>query len=176
MFSVLICPKNTDDRKFNSLTKTVENVDFLSFFKTSFFWSKKHSFLSSIPKNDLFWLDLPKRHTWQKVRFFDKNHGLTLLENFEFLDFFKSFFFWCRKDFFIQNNKKTIFPCLICPKYINDKKSDFFYESHGLTPLENFDFVDFFKTFFSGLESILFYLEDQKTIFCGLIAQKKHRW
>ena len=65
---------------------------------------------------------------------------------------------------------------MICPKYIDDKKSDFFYESRGLAPLENFDFVDFFKTFFSGLESILFYLEDQKTIFCGLIAQKKHRW
>ena len=154
----------------------MENVDFLSFFKTSFFWSKKHSFLSSIPKNDLFWLDLPKRHTWQKVRFFDKNHGLTLLENFEFLDFFKSFFFWCRKDFFIQNNKKTIFSCLICPKYIDDKKSDFFYESHGLSPLENFDFVDFFKTSFFWSRKHSYFSRISQHDPLWLVLPKKHWW
>ena len=116
------------------------------------------------------------RHTWQKVRFFDKNHGLTLLENFEFLDFFKSFFFWCRKDFFIQNNKKTIFSCLICPKYIDDKKSDFFYESHGLTPLENFDFVDFFKTFFFRSRKHSFLSRRPKNDLLWLDCTKKHRW
>ena len=36
----------------------LENFDSLEFFKTSFFWPKKHSFLSRRPKNDLLWLDL----------------------------------------------------------------------------------------------------------------------
>ena len=48
----------------------------------------------------------------------------------------------------------------------------FFYESHGLTPLENFDFVDFFKTSFSGLESILISPEYHNTILSGLFCPK----
>ena len=39
---------------------TLENFDLLEFFKTSFFWPKKHSFLSRRPKNDLLWLDCTK--------------------------------------------------------------------------------------------------------------------
>ena len=35
--------------------------DFLHFFQTLIFWSKQHSFLSRISKNDLLWLDFPKK-------------------------------------------------------------------------------------------------------------------
>ena len=118
ILSGLICPKDIDDRKFDFSTKT--------------------------------------------------------MENFEFLDFFKSFFFWCRKDFFIQNNKKTIFSCLICPKYIDHKKSDFFYESHGLTPLENFDFVDFFKTSFFWSRKHSYFSRISQHDPLWLVLPKKH--
>ena len=44
----------------------LENFDLLEFFKTSFFWPKKHSFLSRRPKNDLLWLDLHTKNTGDK--------------------------------------------------------------------------------------------------------------
>ena len=43
---------------------------------------------------------------------------------------------------------------------------------HGLTPLENIDYSDFLKISLSGLKNVLFYPEDQKTIFSGLICPK----
>ena len=71
---------------------------------------------------------------------------------------------------FYPEYPKTMFSGLICPKNTHGKKVLFFDKNHGLTPLENFDFLDFFNTllFFSQNHSF-FYPEYQKTFFSGLI-------
>ena len=65
IFSGLSCPQNTDGEKFNFFDKNhggtpLEDFDFLEFFETLLFWYKKHSFLSRISENDVFWLYLPE--------------------------------------------------------------------------------------------------------------------
>ena len=57
-----------------------------------------------------------------------------------FCRFFKTSFFWSAKDFFFaQNNKKTIFSVLICPKNTDDKKFDFLTKTTDL-PVGKFRF------------------------------------
>ena len=61
-----------------------QNVDVFDFFRTLLFRSKKHSFLSRISKNVSSWLFWLKKKEWKKGRFFEKNHGLTPLQNVHF--------------------------------------------------------------------------------------------
>ena len=124
----------------------LENIEFLDFCKTSFFLSTKHSLLSRISKNALFWIDLPKKHRWQKVPFFDKNHGLTPLENFEFLDF---------------SIKKRSFLDWFAPKTQMIKSSFFLTMDVWKISI----FWSFLKLPFSGLKSNLFYPEHKKRSF-----------
>ena len=61
-------PKKTHIRKTSIFDKNhgltpLQIFDFLDFFQTLIFRSKKHSFLSRISKNDLLWLDFPTKHT-----------------------------------------------------------------------------------------------------------------
>ena len=61
--------------------------------KLQFFWLKKHSFLSRISTNYLFWPDLPQK-TQNKKFYFWQN----LLENFNFCVFFTISLLWCKKN------------------------------------------------------------------------------
>ena len=109
--------------KFDWLTKTMvyslwKISTFLDFFETSLFWSKKHSSLSRIPKNDLFWLHLSKNYTCWKVRFVDQNHGLTNpFGKFWFFDSFEILLFWSKKQSFLSRIS-TILSGLICPHMV----------------------------------------------------------
>ena len=63
-----ICQKNIHDKKVRFWDKKdgltpLQNLDLLDSSKTPFIWSKKHSCLFRIPKNDLFFLNLAKKHT-----------------------------------------------------------------------------------------------------------------
>ena len=159
--------------KFDWLTKTMvyslwKISTFLDFFETSLFWSKKHSSLSRIPKNDLFWLHLSKNYTCWKVRFVDQNHGLTPLENFDFSTFLKFYFSGLKSILFYPEYQRSFlawFAHTWC-------KVRFFYKNYWLTPLENHDFWTFLTLHLSGLKSIRFYSEYQKTIFTDLICPK----
>ena len=84
---------------------------FRCFLKLDFSRLKRIFFLSRISKNAFFWLDVPKNLKWEKWAFFAKVQGLTPLENFDFLDFFRSRLFLSQKDSFlsrITNQRKTI--------------------------------------------------------------------
>ena len=210
----------------------MEILDFLNFFKTSLFWSKQHSYLSRISKNNVFWLNLPKKYEWENIRFFHKNHGLTLsqisffltflkhrfsgvnsilfypehkkttlfllnlskkwpweniqifekkhgltpLENFDFSDFLKISLFWSKKHSLPSRiSKKNLF-WLNLPKKYQWENIRFFHKNHGLTPLENVDFSDFLKISLFWSKNILFHQEYQKTIISGLIWPKKYLW
>ena len=61
-----------------------QNADVFDFFRTLLFRSKKHSFLSRISKNVSSWFFWLKKKEWKKGRFFEKNHGLTPLQNVHF--------------------------------------------------------------------------------------------
>ena len=65
-----------------------------TFRKCRFFWTffKKDSFLSTISKTIFSRLICPKNTDNKKILFFDKNHGP--LENFDYLVFSKTSFFW----------------------------------------------------------------------------------
>ena len=86
----------------------LQNVDFLEFFRTYLLWSEKHSFLSRITKNLSFSLFLlKKKNKREKGRFFDKNHGLTPLQNVDFLEFFRTSLFRSKKHSFLSRISKN---------------------------------------------------------------------
>ena len=117
----------------------------------------------------------------------DQNRGLTPLEKCQFFEFLNFFFYSLERRFFvleylkrhfpglyflkniqiIQNIiQKAIFSFLVCQKSTHGKKFDFCYKNHGLTPLENFDFLGFLKLPFCVLKYILFYPKYiKKTVF-----------
>ena len=71
-----------------------EILHFFALLKTSAFWSKNHCFLSKTSKTDLIWHYFCKKHRWKKVRFLDKNNGLTPLESVHFFGSFQNFNFF----------------------------------------------------------------------------------
>ena len=83
--------------------------EFVDLFQTLLFRFKKHSFLSRILKNPLLWLHFFKNYTWEKGRFFDRNHWLTPLQIFEFLVFFRTLLFRSKKHSFLSRISKSDF-------------------------------------------------------------------
>ena len=128
IFSGLICPTNTRGNKFDFLTKTMDLTlwkisIFRTFFETSLFLSKRHSFLSTILKKQSFVASFAQKIHIVKSSSFREKPWSNPLKTFEFLDFWKLHFsgltslFWSKKTFFsIQNIKKTIYSSLICPQ------------------------------------------------------------
>ena len=104
----------------------LQNVDFFDFARVSLFRFKKHFFLSRISKNVSLWLFLLKRNIWEKGRFFDKNHGLTPLQNVDFFRLCENFTFEVQKTLFsIQNIKRMFLSCFFAQKKTYKKKVDF---------------------------------------------------
>ena len=119
----------------------MENLGFLDLIKTSLFWSRKYSFLSTISKNDLFWLICPK-NTHEKIFEFVTKTWTNRFGTFGFFGVFsETLLSLCEKHSFYLEHQKPNFSCLICPKNTQEKIFDFFYKNHAL----NFDFSDFFK-------------------------------
>ena len=150
----------------------LENLYFLDFFKSWLFLSKKHSFLSRVSKNDVSWLDMPKNRHWEKWPFSVKSLGLTRLENFEFLDFFKSWLFFSKKHSSLSRISRNDLSLLDLPKNRKWGKWSFLAKNHGLTLWKMFYVLDCFKSWLFCLKSILFYPEYQKKIFPDWICPK----
>ena len=67
-----------------------------------------------------------KKNLSEKGRFFDKNHGLTPLQNVDSLEFYRTFLFWSEKhSFFMQNIKKCFFLAFFAQKKHMRKRSIF---------------------------------------------------
>ena len=151
IFSGLIFTKNTHEKIFNFWIKSIiylGNFDFLDSFKNSLFWSKKHSFLSRISQNHLILLNLPNKYLWENIRFFHRNHGLTPLEIFDFSDFSKTSLLMSKQHSYLSKISKNRLFLLNLPNKYLWENIRFFHKNHKLTPLENFDFLGFFKTSF----------------------------
>ena len=126
-------------------------------FLSGFFWSKKK---------------------WEKGRFFDKNHGLTPLQNVDFLEFFKTFLLWSKTHsilfFTIQNIKKCLFLPFFVQKTKHMRKRSIFWQKPWTNPFAK---CRFFSTFsdlhFWGPKSFIFYPEYQKMFLSAFFCSKK---
>ena len=104
---------------------------------------------------------------------FHRNHGLTPLENFDFSDFSKTSLLMSKQHSYLSRISKNRLFLLNLPNKYLWGNIRFFHKNHELTPLENFDFLGFFKTLHFWSKHILFSPQYQKTIFfSGLICPK----
>lgn len=138
--------KNTDEKKFDFWTKSMELPlrklsIFLAFLKSLIFWSKKYLFISR----------------WKKKFYLDKNHRLSPQENVDFFGLFNSLIFWSKNhSFFPQDIKELSFLTWFLQKNTKGKSSIF-----GQKQWTNLSwkcwFLALFQNFnFSGLKSTSF--------------------
>ena len=115
-----------------------------------------------------------KKQKWKRP-IFDKNHGLSCLENFHFMHFFKTYFFLSRKHSFLSRIMPNSLFCLIWRKKKKTKKWPFFEKkkNHELAPLKYVEFFTFSKLyFFLSRKHSLLTRTMRKSFFC-LILRKK---
>ena len=87
-----------------------------TFFKTSFFFCLENNlFYPYFHETFFFALFCRKKKRW-KMAIFDKNHGLTRLENFDIFDFFKTSFSMSTKHSFVSRISRNSLSCLILRK------------------------------------------------------------
>ena len=115
------------------------------FFRSLLLRSKKYSFLPRISKIVSFCFFFANKKTYEKkVDFFGKNHGLTPLHNFDFLDFFRTLVVWSKKHCFLFKISKNVFSWLSLSKRKNMKKRSIFWKKARTNPFEK---SRFFKLF-----------------------------
>ena len=68
------------------------------------------------------------------------------MQNVDFLEFFRTFFLLSKKHSFLSRISKNVSFCLSLLKKQDQEKGQFFDKNHGLTPFQNVDFFDFFRT------------------------------
>ena len=130
-FFIAFCPKKSYKKKVDFLTKSVDETlckmsIFLKFFRSFLLWSKKHSLLSTISKNVSLWLLFAqKKNIWEKGPFFDKNHGLTHLQNVVFFDFVRTSLLGSKKLYFQSRISKNVSFWLFLLNKTYQKKVDF---------------------------------------------------
>ena len=181
IFSGLICPTNTRGNKFDFLTKTMDLTlwkisIFRTFFETSLFLSKRHSFLSTILKKQSFVASFAQKIHMVKSSSFWQKPWSNPLKTFEFLDFWKLHFSGLKSILVSPGN--YVYSGLICPKDVHVKKFDFFLANYRLNPLENFDFLDFFVTSLFWSKKTFFSIQNikKRSILAWSAHKKKNTW
>ena len=95
----------------------LENVLFMALFKTWIFFALKIILFFPQYQKRCFLIEFLWKKQIRKIRFLDKIHGLTPLENVHFLPFFKtSFFFYLKSFFSFYNIKNDLFWYDFCEK------------------------------------------------------------
>ena len=130
---------------------------FLGHWKITFFRAKKR-FLFYLAHYltlflVLFW---PKTTQEKKYIFWPKAWVLTPLEKCDFWDFERLHFLGPKKVSFLSRTLLNIISSLILTENNSRKKTTFFDQKHGLTPLEKCDFWDFEKLHFLGPKKVSF--------------------
>ena len=118
---------------------------FFDFVRTSLLKSKKLYFLSIISKNVCFWLFFLQKTYKKKVDFLTKTID-TLLQNADFLEFFRTSLFRSKKHSLLSRISKNVsfLLCLPTKKHIRTRSN--FCKNHVPTPLENVHFFEFART------------------------------
>ena len=135
---------------------------------TSTFYTLERRFFFREYRETFSWPIVAKKKNIKKLTIFDQNHGLAPLGKFQFFNFFSFLFSSSRKTFFRSRISWHTFSWPIFPKIKTWKNCQFFYQNHGLTPLENSTFSTFWTSCFYSVETRFFFLEYRDTHFPGL--------
>ena len=146
---------------------------FFDFVRTSLLRSKKLYFLTRISKNASFWLLLLKENLWEKGRFFDKNYGLTPLQNADFFYFARVSLFRSEKHSLLSRISKYVSFLLVCLKEKHKRRRSNFSQKPWLTPSQNVDILEFFRTFFVVYKAFFSIQNIKKCFFLAFFAEKK---
>ena len=119
----------------------------LSFLHAKLKAGGKHSFPSRISQNYLLWLDIPKKHIWEKGRFFCQKPWANRFAKFRFVWFFSNFIIPVQETFFILLRvSKNVLLWLHIAKNPTWKKVDF-WQKPWTNPFANFLFFGLFSNF-----------------------------
>ena len=148
---------------------------FSRLFRTLLFRSKKHSFLSRISKTVCFFFFFAKKKTYKKkVDFFYKNHGLTPLQNVDFLDFVRTSLLRSEKHSFLSTISKTaFFVAFFSQKKHIRKRSICLQKPWTDLFAKRRLFFTLLELHFSGPKSILYFPEYQKLSVFGFFRWKR---
>ena len=146
---------------------------FLTLLELNFSGVKRILYFPEYKKTVSFWLFLLKKKIWGKGRFFDKNHGLTPLQNVDFFDFARVSLFRFKKHFFLSRISKNVSLWLFLHKRNIWEKGRFFDKTHGLTPLQNVDFFRLCENFTFEVQKTLFSIQNIKKCFFHAFLLKK---
>ena len=85
-----------------------------------------------------------QKKKWEKGRFFDKKHGLTPLQNDDFLEFFRTFLLWSKKHSFLFFSMQNIKKCLFMAFFF--QKKNIRVKGRFLDKNQTVHFFEFFRT------------------------------
>ena len=112
----------------------------------------------------------------KKSRFFDKNHGLTPLQNVDFFDLFRTSLFRSKKLYFLSRISKNLSFWL----FWNNKriKKKIFWQKQWTNPFAKCRFFfDFVRTSLLGSKKLYFQSRISKNVsFWLFLLKKKHFW
>ena len=160
----------------------MQNVDFFRLCENFTFEVQKTFFsIQNIKNVSLLLFCSKKKNLSEKGRFFDKNHGLTPLQNVDSLEFYRSLFFALKSILFYAEHQKMFlsgffahFYGFFCSKKTYGKKGRFFDKNHKLTPLKNVDFFRLCENFTFEVQKTFFSIQNIKRMFLScFFAQKK---
>ena len=116
-----------------------------------------------------------QKNRWGKGRYFEKNHGLTPLQNADFFYFLRTSLFRSKKHSFLSRISKTLsFWLFFCQKKKHIRKRSIFWEKPWTNPFGKCRFSSsFWETHFWGPKSFVFYPEYQKMFLSGFFCLKK---
>ena len=109
----------------------------------------------------------------KKGQCFDKNHGLTPLQNVDFFDSFRTLLFRSKKHYFLSRRSKNVsfWLCLL------KKNISIFWQKPWTNLFGKMSiFSNLLEVQFCGLKSIFFYPGYQKMFLSGFFCSKKNIW
>ena len=117
---------------------------------------------------NLYWLNLPKNLQSEKWPVLVKTHGLTPLENFDFVGVLKSFF--------LSRISKNVLFRLDLPKKLSEKNDHFLPKCMDYPLWKIFIFLDLFKTWLFSCRNDFFLFRISKNVLSSLDLAKNHHW
>ena len=150
---------------------------FFDFVKTSLLRSKKLSFLCRISKKNVsFLLFCSKKKLIRKTSIFLPKPWTNPFAKCRFFSVFWNSSFLSKKHSFLSSIWKNVSFCYFLLKQNIWEKGLFFDKNNGLTPFQNFDFLEFFRTslFRSKKHSLLSRISKNVSFWLFLLKKKRY--
>ena len=179
--SGFLCSKKSYKKKVDFLTKTMDwplckKAIFLTLLELHFSGLKNILYFPEYQKLFLSGFFCQKKNKYEKGGFFDKGHGLTPLQNVNFLDFFRTSLFRSKKHSFLSRIKKTVclFLFLLKKKNISEK-GRLFLQKPWNNPFAKCRFYRLCENFTPQVWKAFFSIQNIKNcFFVAFFSQKKN--